>query len=156
MSADQQERALHDRSFLKVVQAGSALCVGGMAAFLAALKQVNPEIQFEFGWTAIAGFAAGFSATLAAWRWGMIGQRSTEAGVRRKASIKTKLLLLVTVVALVFVFANPLKTLSSEKQHDMLVGTSIAVAVLSVVGVMFWKLVRFLDSEEDQDRPDQR
>ena len=63
--------------------------------------------------------------------------------------MKTKLLLIATSVGLIFVFANPLKTLSSEKKTDMLIGTAIALAVLSVVGAMYWQVVRFFDSDDE-------
>lgn len=138
------------QTFRKVIEFGSATCIGVMAAFLEALKQVNPEILIVFGWTTALAFAAGAGITVAAWRWGIASKMGAGADERKGSSIKTRIVLVATVLGLLFVFANPLKTLSSEKRKDMIIGTSLALAVLSVVGVMFYKVVRFLDDDSDQ------
>ena len=51
---------------MRVVQIGTALSMGVMAAFLVSLKQVHPSIELRFGVGAIVAFLI---AAVASWRF---------------------------------------------------------------------------------------
>ena len=55
---DQHKPTKDERDFVRVVQAGTALGLGVMAAFLYSLKQVHPSIRLEFTIGTVVTFLA--------------------------------------------------------------------------------------------------
>ena len=133
-----------EQDFLRLMQWAGAGCLGITAAFIQSLKSVNPTLRFELSlWTFVA-FAA-----VAAASW-YVGERFFFRAVTegRKPPVKlavgfTALLTLGTLAG----FALAMRGISSERQHDMAVGTLWAVMALSVVGFAFWKVVQFLERD---------
>lgn len=126
------------------MQWAGAGCLGITAAFIESLKSVNPTLRFELSFWTVVAFAA-----VASGSWYVAERfffRALEEG--RKPPVKlavgfTALLTLGTLAG----FAMAMRGVSSERQHDMAVGTLWAVMALSVVGFAFWKVVQFLERD---------
>ncbi len=133
-----------EHDFLRLLQWAGAGCLGLTAAFIESLKSVNPTVRFEFSvWTFVA-FAA-----VAAAAWYVVERvffRALAEG--RKPPVK----LAVGFTALLAVgtlggFALAIRGVSTERQHDMAVGTVWALLALGIVGFAFWKVVQFLERD---------
>jgi Na+/proline symporter len=132
------------RDFEKLVVWVSTACIAVMAGFLASLKQVNPAIQFRFDAVSVVAFILGGVLTTIFLRVVL------KADKRRRA-------LLVVVAAVVCVlgyFLLGIKDTASENRSDVTIGAAIAVAVLSCVALVLWRLTRFFEADEPEDRDD--
>jgi hypothetical protein len=49
-------------------------------------------------------------------------------------------------VSLLIAFVYPLKGFSREKVSEVTFGALVAVAFLTVLGLLFWRIVRYLES----------
>lgn len=134
-----------ERDFLRLLQWCGAACLGLTAGFVQSLKSVNPSVRFEFSvWTLLA-FAV---VTAAAWYvMERVFFRALMEGRRPPVKLAVGFFGLLTV-GTIGAFALALRGVSSERQHDMAVGTLWAVLALSIVGLAFWKVVQFLEREE--------
>ena len=126
------------------MQYSGAGCLGLTAAILASLKSVNPTLRFEFSlWTVLAFAAVAGGAWYVAER---VFFRARAEGRPPPVKLAAGFTLLLTVGTLVgFVLAT--RGVSTERQHDVAVGTVWAVLALSVVGLAFWKVVQFLERD---------
>lgn len=134
---DGNQAALH--GLVRWLASGS---MGGMAAFIESLKQVNPQIRFEFGlWTMVSFFAGGI-LTWWSWGWWERGRRVAGGSARRGWC-------LVAIWALVLVggFGLPVVRLASGPRREMMIGVAFAFLVLGIVGAMLWRVVRFFDGD---------
>src|SRR5688572_22029698 len=122
--------------FLKVAKSGSALGFGFMGASIQALGYQGNGFVFHFSfWTAVA-FFAGVAISLLFWR---MVQQKTQV---KKASI------LLSAVGL-FAFFYPAKFIPAQNRYETIFGLLLALAVLSVLGFVFWKLKCWLDRDFD-------
>lgn len=144
-----------EQDFVRIVKAGTALGMGVLAAFLYSLKQVHPSILLEFGpGTALSFLVAG------AFSWMFCGvlfrTEFDEGDTAHTAAIKNRRMvrwviffLVVSALVGVGVFLYSLKDVSSEGRRDVILGTGMAIVVLTIGGALIHKTVRFF---EEQDR----
>ena len=151
--ADSSNRS--DRDLTWVVQFSSALSLGTLAGFLYSVKTVVPSVQFELSLASLVAFLLAAAASFALWH--VVFQLN--AAQERDANTPTdpkegsrklwlKILAGLLTVALVFAFIYPLKDFSSEKAAQIAFGSFIAVLFLGVLALLFWRVVRFLESED--------
>jgi FtsH-binding integral membrane protein len=133
-----------ERDFEKLVTWVSTLSIAVMAGFLASLRQVNPALQFRFSFVSVVAFVAGGVLTALLLRFILNGHRQKRG-------------LLVVAVAIASVlgyFLFGIKNASSDSRSDVIVGTAIAVAVLSFVGFLLWRVGRFFESDGERNTAD--
>jgi hypothetical protein len=144
-----------DKGLTWVVQFSSALSLGVLAGFLYSVKAVVPSIRFEVTVASFVAFllAAGVSFLL----WHVVFQLTAaqEQPAGGQGSIQTrrrklwlKCLAGGLTAALIFAFIYPLKDFSSEKAAQIAFGALVALLFLSVLGIVFWRVVRFLEADE--------
>lgn len=140
--ADPSPKSEHD--FLRLLQWAGAGCLGLTAGFVESLKSVNPTVRFEFSFWTFLAFAA---VTGASWYvMERVFFRALAEGRKPPVKLAIGLTALLTLGTLAG-FALALRGVSSERQHDMAVGTVWAVMALSIVGYAFWKVVQFLERD---------
>ena len=136
-----------------------ALGLGGLAAFVFSLKQINPQVRLEFNLWSLAVLLA---ATVASYLLihAVIGKAGKNglgmadaAGRTRGPGGKRSLWMFGAVLAAgtVAVFIHALKDVSPAKRWDVAIGAGAAITLIAVAMYLFWRLVRFL---EKQDLPE--
>lgn len=142
MTTPQSPKSEHD--FLRLVQYSGAGCLGLTAAFVESLKSVNPSVRFELSFWTLLTFAAVAGAS-----WYVAERVFFRAPAEgRKPPVKLAFgfsLLLAAGTIAGFVLAT--RGTSTERKHDMAVGTLWAVLALGIVGFAFWKVVQFLERD---------
>ena len=135
------EDSKEGRDFEKLVMWASSFSIAVLAALLASLKQVNPSIVLHFSIATIIAFVGGGVLTALFLRVVMHGNKRHRA-----------ILVVAAAIASVLVyFLFGIENTSQENRTDVTIGTAIAVAVLSFVAWVLWRLARFFNSE----KPDQ-
>jgi cytochrome bd-type quinol oxidase subunit 2 len=133
-----------EHDFLRLLQYAGAGCLGLTAAFVQAIKSVNPTLQIEFS---LVTLLVGAAVTGGAW---YVAERVFFRALAEGRPPPVKLAVgftLVLTLGTLAGFALATRGVSNERQHDMAVGTALAVLALSIVGVAFWKVVRFLERD---------
>ena len=153
MTTPPSPKSEHD--FLRLVQWAGAGCLGITAGFVESIKSVNPTVRFEVSLATVLAFAA---VTWAAWYVAeRVFFRALMEGRQPPVKLAVGLTVLLTVGTLAgFVLA--MRGVSTERRHDVAVGTLWAVMALSAVGAAFWKVVQFLErdaakTEKEENRP---
>ncbi|MFM8470452.1 MAG: hypothetical protein ACKODH_10850 [Limisphaerales bacterium] len=127
-----------------MLQWAGAGCLGLTAGFIESLKSVNPTVRFELSFWTFLAFAV---VTGAAWyvmeRVFFRALLEGRAPPMKLAVGLTGLLSVGTIAG----FVLAMRGVSTERQHDMAVGTLWALMALSVVGFAFWKVVQFLERD---------
>ena len=145
-----------DRILIRVIKGSSAFSLGTMAALLYSVKQVNPDLKFEFSVGTAISFVLAVALSWAFWR--LIFGRRNDFDARVSASRRRGLRALALVLALCtiapFVFA--LNGVGNDKAREIAEGTAIALLALGALGFLFWRVTRYLnaDSEEQARRAD--
>jgi len=148
------ERITNSTSTLfRIAGIGAALAFGAMVASLFALKPVPDGFSFELNAGAVISF---FLAALSVWfYWRMIARMSVEKAPaqRRKKFITFSFGLVIIGVAS---FLYPLKFIPAEKRKDVFIGLALAAGCIAGVGLVMWKVKKFLDADlkrsEEEDR----
>lgn len=157
------------KNFLRFLEWTSALGLGGLAAFIFSLKQVNPVVEFRIDvWTWIVFAVAG----VACW-WAIRAVLSLAEGksdemspsqYRRAKIVRMTLLAGVLFGGTFASFYWSLRNVSPAKRFDVAVGTGTAILFISMAMFGFWRLVRFLErhgnpeadeEEENRDRSEE-
>ena len=142
MNAIKPAETKDERDFEKLVIWVSTFSIAVMAGFLASIKQVNPAVEFRFSVFSVIAFIAGGALTALFLRFVLKGKKSKRG-------------LLVVGVAIACVlgyFFIGIKHVSGDNRRDVTIGTAIAVAVLSFLGWVLWRISRFLESEQQRNR----
>jgi peptidoglycan/LPS O-acetylase OafA/YrhL len=129
------------RAFEKLVIWVSALSIAVMAALLASLKQVNPEIQVRFSVATVIAFLAGGILTVLFLRFVL------HPNGKRRAP----LVIAAVVLSVIVYFFIGIKDTASENRLDVLIGTLIAVTVLSGVAMALWRVGHYFEAERPED-----
>jgi len=135
-----------ERAFEKLVMWASSFSIGLLAAFLDSLKQVNPTIVFKFTFETVAAFAVGAVLTAIFLRVVLHGSK------KRRAA----LVIAAAAVSVVLYFAFGIENSARANRSDVLVGTIIAVAVLSFLGFVIWRLGKYFESDDQRNRDSER
>jgi branched-subunit amino acid ABC-type transport system permease component len=138
------DNSKQSRDFERLITWSSALSVAVIAALLASLKQVNPSVQFRFSVGTVVGFFGAGALTVLFFR--IVLHR-----VRNQRS-KHLLFALAGVSMVLGYFAFGLREVSPEKRSDVMIGSLIAIAVLSLLGWVWWRVVRFLEADDAKNR----
>ncbi|HUR45245.1 MAG TPA: hypothetical protein VMZ27_05140 [Candidatus Saccharimonadales bacterium] len=146
--------AKHDRDFIRVVEFATALSLALMTGFIFAIKRVNPSIEFSITvGTVLAFILSGFTAWVACHLFFKKMMNREEVGTalatKRKALVLRWVIFFcgALVVETVLAFAFGLRGVPSEKLREVIEGTLWAIFFLSIVGCLFWKLTRFVESD---------
>ena len=137
-----------ERELVWVVQGASALSLGTLAGLLYSVRTVNPSIRFQLSGATFVAFALAALASIAFWH--LVFQLSSgtkngsQAGQKRWLGFFAGLL----GVGLVLAFIYPLRDFSHEKFSEITVGALIAAGFLSVLALLFWRVVRYLEGVE--------
>lgn len=126
------------RLFEKLVLWVSAFSIAVTAGFLASLKQVNPAVIIHFNAVSVIAFLLGGAITF----WFL---RVVLGGNKRHRALWV---IVAAIVCVLGYFLFGIKNAAQENRSDVTVGTIIAVAVLSFVGWLLWKVSRFLESDQ--------
>lgn len=134
-----------ERRLKWVIQRALALCLGAMGAFIACVRQVNPEIDFRFDWITLAG--ALFGGWMGWIFWGVIPRDGPGARPGKTRWLPLVLWLGVLTAGMLFGFGYGMKGLSGPKQREMLTGTALATLVLGLFGFLIWKVGHFFEHD---------
>lgn len=132
----------HD--FERLITWASALSVAVIAALLASLKQVNPSVQFRFSVSTVVAFFGAGALTVIFFRL-----------ILHRISSRRSRQLLFTAAGIAMVlgyFLFGLKEVSPEKRMDVTIGAAVAIAVLSFLGWVWWRVVQFLEADDKRNR----
>ena len=151
---DSHKPTKDERDFVRVVQAGTALGLGLMAAFLYSLKQVHPAIRLEF----TVGTVLAFLVT-AAFSWlfcsVLFKGEFNEGDTAQSAAIKKRRVARWTIFFIVVAslttggaFLYSLKDVAAESRREVLEGAGIAVVVLAIGVLLIHKSVRFFEEQD--------
>ncbi len=135
-----------ERAFEKLVMWTSSFSIGVLAAFLASLKQVNPTIVFKFTFETVAAFVGGAVLTAFFLRVVLHGSK------KRRAT----LVIAAAVVSVVLYFCFGIENTSRANRSDVTIGTIFAVAVLSFVAWVIWRLGKYFESDQPEDQDPER
>jgi Na+/proline symporter len=130
------------RDFEKLVMWASSFSIAVLAALLASLKQVNPSIVLRFSVATILAFVGGAVLT-------PLFLRVVMHGSKKRRAI---LVIAAAIVSVLTYFLFGIENTSQENRTDVTIGTAIAVMVLSFVAWLLWRLARFLESDQQQNR----
>jgi peptidoglycan/LPS O-acetylase OafA/YrhL len=135
-----------ERAFEKLMMWVSSFSIGLLAAFLASLKQVNPTIVFKFTFGTVAAFVAGGVLTAIFLRLVLHGSKKRRA----------PLVFVAAIVSVVLYFFFGIKDTSRANRSDVMIGTAFAVAVLSFVAWVIWRLGKYFESDDQRNRDSER
>ena len=134
-----------------VVQFSSGLSLGILAALLYSVKAVNPAIRFRVSFATWVAFALAAAGSFLFWRVVFRlhgGELEGDAVCHQRQKARLWVLAAVLGLSLVVAFIYPLKDFSSEKVREIGFGAFLALCFLSVLGLILWKVVRFLESDQ--------
>ena len=131
-------------ALFRIAGVAASLACGAMVASLFSLKSAPTGLGFELNAGAIVAFPV---AAVCAWfYWRMVvrmaGEKNPEQS-KKKFFVFSAGLLLAGVVA----FLYPLKFIPAEKRKDVFIGLALAATVLTGVGVVMWKVRKFLEAD---------
>ena len=130
------------RDFEKLVVWASSFSIAVLGALLASLKQVNPSIVLRFSVATVLAFVGGAVLTPLFLRIVMHGSKQRRA----------ILVIAAAIVAVLTYFFFGIENTSQENRTDVTIGTGIALTVLSFVAWVLWRLARFLESDQQENR----
>ena len=145
--------ATDSSGLFRIAGLGASVAFGAMVASLFAVKATPEGLAFELNLATVLAFVA--AGILAWFYWRMVARMASDKAPqqRRKKFIVFSLgLILVGLVS----FLYPLKFVPAEKRWDVFVGLSLAAGCITAIGLVMWKVKKFLDadlkrSEEKQD-----
>lgn len=130
------------RDFEKLVIWTSTFSIGVLAGFLASIKQVNPAVHFQFSVLSVVAFLLGGALTFLFLR-SVLGKNTRHRAL---------LVAIAAVAAVLGYFAFGIRHVSSDNRRDVTIGTAIALVVLSFVGWLIWRVAKFFESDQPNDR----
>ena len=137
-----------------MVQVSSALSLGTLAALLYSIKAINPQIDFQPSAATLVAFALAAALLLF---WHIVFQLNRRTGdgqsaPDRRRKVGLGLLAASLGIGLIVAFIYPLKDFSREKVSEIGFGAFIALGCLTLLGLLFWRVVRHLEGASETDR----
>jgi hypothetical protein len=129
-------------TWVRVAQVSSALGLGTMTALIYSLRSVNPQVVLEGSVGSLVAFAGG-----AALAW-MFWESLLRPAGSNTGRVTLSLAMAITLLTLGG-FAFAMKDLKSTRFYEVVQGTLLAFALLSVLGFVLWKLIRFLEQDSN-------
>ena len=127
----------------------SSFSMGAVAAFIASIKQINPTLEFKVGLFALLSFVVCFGITW--WVYHIIFDDKT-AEMDPKRRKKTILFFCVSsLLAVLSCMGFALKGISQNKLKEVAFGVIIAAIFISIAAFFFFKVVRFLEQDEQNN-----
>lgn len=130
----------NERDFFRIASVSTALAFGAMVASVESLRRDAAGYSFQLSVGTAVAFAVGAAA---GWLyWNLVARNAAR---RSTASLRAASLLLV--LAGVGAFLYPLRFVSPENLADILKGLALDTVALGLVGVILWRIKRFLDQD---------
>jgi hypothetical protein len=126
------------RVFFKIASLGTALGFGAAAASTESLRSSPGGFSFQITAGTFVAFAVGAAIALVYWK--LVASNS-------KAARRSSFLLALAGVGL---FLYPLRFVPASNLRDLTVGLILAAGALSIVGLLLWRVKRFLDKDSKQ------
>jgi hypothetical protein len=123
------------RIFFKIASISTALGFGCAAASTASLRSSSVGFSFQISPGTFVAFFIGAAIGMVYWK--LIARSSMAARVGS---------LLVGLAGL-GLFLYPLRFVPAGNLHDLTIGLLIAAGALTVVGVLLWKIKRYLEAD---------
>ncbi len=137
-----------DPRFRWLVSAGSSASLGGMLASLAAVGLGTAgKLVFEPNAWMLPLFAIGAALGWMFWKLVWRAQAENTPAARRRLRLFAILLAVVAMGS----FAYPLRFLQPARRFDVFFGLGLAVIVLTSMGVLIYKTIRWVESGEPKD-----
>ena len=144
------------RDFERVITWSAAFSMAVFAGFLAALEQIEPTLKFRFSALVILAFFGTGLVTAIVFRTIFRLNRSDEGGSRQGPRIRWHWLmvfLLASGTALASFILVTIRYVPAGHRADLLIGESVAIIVVSGGGWLIWRLIHFLESQDDENPP---
>jgi hypothetical protein len=123
--------------------------MGAVAAFIASIQQINPTLEFKAGILTLLSFVVCFGITW--WVYHIIFDDKT-AAMDPKRRKKTILFFCVSsLLAVLSCMGFALKGISQNKLKEVAFGVIIAAIFISIAAFFFFKVVRFLERDEQNN-----
>ena len=139
-----EAKPVSNSTLFRIAGFGASLAFGTMIATLFALKIQPTGVSFELNIWVVISF---FMAATAGWLyWRMVARLAVGGAAKdqkRKFQIFSLGLILLGVVGFLF----PLKFIPPEKRMDVFIGLSLALACILGVGLVMWRVKKFLDAD---------
>jgi Sec-independent protein secretion pathway component TatC len=137
----------------RLAGAGASIAFGAMVASLFALKSSPDGFSFELNIGAVLAFL--IAAPFAWYYWRMVARMAVEKAPERRKR-KFVIFSIGIVIVGVFSFLYPLKFIPAEKRQDVFIGLTLAAACITGVGVVMWKVMKFLDADLKKTEQEER
>ncbi len=133
-------RSKNERDFLRIASISTALAFGAVLGSIESLRKDGSGFSFQFSGKTLVAFGIGAAVGFLYWK---LVSLSAMHSASRLLRLSSSLLLLGAVG----VFLYPLRFLSAEKLAEVWQGLAADAVVLSVLGVILWRIKRFLDRD---------
>lgn len=142
---------------LKVVRLSIALGFGGLAGFIASIREVNPHVHFVFDWVVALAIGFGVYFGLLLCRTFLTSTEETEQAdeKRRKGRmIKLTFFGLLPCGAILMGLIFLVRGASTSRQLDYFVGFAGAVVFLTVLGWVLYRILGFFEQNSEDSLDD--
>lgn len=145
----------NEASLVRIIRVLAGISLGVMAAFLASIRQITPELTLHFSFMTVVAFVVAQVFSAVFWRIVFVSEASATAdaaqpGAARRRAIKFAVLSAILCFATLAAFGISLKGIGNERIRDVIQGAAIAVLALSFLGFVLWRLGRFLERDSDR------
>ncbi|MBI3878089.1 MAG: hypothetical protein HY300_19370 [Verrucomicrobia bacterium] len=125
-------------------------CFGLFGLIVQALQKTPTGVAFVWSGMSVAAFLAG---TALGWLyWLIVGRVLTSPSSRTGRSRFLACSLPIVVAALAAYVFIPLKLTGGEKLKEIFIGLVLASLALGVVGFAMWRVIKFLNEDQEQQQ----
>ncbi len=148
-SNDSQSPALPDDvAFRRIVVASTAIGFAAVLGSEACLERsAGQGFDFHWHWRALFWMAVGVAGAFRLWH--LVWQSQSEANP--KAHARLARFCLVVALAAAGVFIYPITFITGEQIREVLIGLSLAAAVLTFTGWMIYRVFRGFEKEDEEN-----
>ena len=130
-----------DRVFFKIAAYSTAFAFSVVAGTIQAVRLGAAGFTLHLSFGTLAAAAVGAIVGLVYWKILLLDSTPRNRLLRRLAS-------LFVLMGGVGAFLYPLRFISGEKLVEIIEGLTAAIAVVSTMGSVLWRMKRFFDSDE--------